>query len=109
MSMEVDKQSSTAGVIILDVLPCVCSKIVKLVVGDVGDGVELDCLKDFSVRVEFDSAQSMDNEMASLTSERSEFIVGSSCHVLGILVIRRYSAAVTAVLRRAGLGPIAGR
>ena len=44
MSVEVDKQSSAAGVIILDVLPCLGSKVVELIVGDVGDGVKLDGL-----------------------------------------------------------------
>ena len=109
MSMEVDKQASAAGVIILDVLPCLGSKIVKFVVGDVGDFIMLDSFEDFSVRIKLASGQSIDNEMASLTSERPECIVGSSCHVLGVLIILRLSLAIAVVLRRAGLGPIAGR
>ena len=44
MSMKVDKQASTAGVVILDILSCLSSKVVELVVGDVGDGVILDGL-----------------------------------------------------------------
>ena len=109
VAVKVDEQPGTAGVIVLDVLTCLLDETVELVVGNVGDRIVLDGLLRFSIRIELNSAEAINDEVTSLAGGRLEFIVGTAGHIHRVFVVCCHSTAVGAVLRSASLGPVAGR